>query len=45
MTAALMAFRSQCIGGVHLHKLFCLEVSKSNNIFLMTELALEKLHR
>jgi len=45
MTAALMAFRSQCIGGVHLHKLFCLEVSKSNNIFRMAELALEKLHR
>lgn len=45
MTAALMAFRSQCIGGVHLHKLFCLEVSKSRNIYRMAELAIEKLHR
>jgi len=45
MSAALMAFRSQCIGGVHLHKLFCLEVSKSRNIFRMAELAVEKLHR
>ncbi len=45
MTSALMAFRSQCIGGIHLHKLFCMEVSKSNNIFRLAELAVEKLHR
>lgn len=45
MTSALMAFRSQCIGGIHLHKLFSLEVSKSNNIFRLAELAVEKLHR
>lgn len=45
MAAALMAFRSQCIGGVHLHKLFCLEVTKNSNIYRMAELAVEKLHR
>ena len=45
MTAALMAFRSTCIGGVHLHKMFCLEVSKSSNVYRMAELAVEKLHR
>ena len=45
MSAALMAYRSQVIGGVHLHRLFCLEVKKNSNMYRMAELAVEKLHR
>lgn len=43
MATSLMAVRSLALGGIHMHKLFALEVGKYTNPFKLAELSIQKL--